>query len=306
MAENPNHASRSSAPVERNFSPRDLAAAIGVSESSVKRWVDSGELSAARTAGGHRRISLTEAVRFIRSRQLAVVDTEALGLADLALVPPELANRPLTAELLIQQLEAGNTGHVRGLLVGAYLRGDTLAPLCDGPVRDTMHHVGTLWTDERRGIFVEHRATDVFIQAFSEIRGLIPIPTNGARVAVGGAFEGDPYLLPSLMAATVLADLGFRTTHLGAHTPADVLAEAATEQRAAIVWMSVSAASAPDEVQSAASVLAERLAPTGAEIVVGGRFLEGLALPDFPNVQIEGDMRGLERLARRLNGNGGH
>jgi len=50
----------------RLLSPRELADALGVSESSLKRWVDAGKITAARTEGGHRRIALQEAVRFIR------------------------------------------------------------------------------------------------------------------------------------------------------------------------------------------------------------------------------------------------
>ncbi|HEX9106572.1 MAG TPA: MerR family DNA-binding transcriptional regulator, partial [Longimicrobiales bacterium] len=48
------------------LSPRELAEAVGVSESSLKRWADRGVLAVERTAGGHRRIPLGEAVRFIR------------------------------------------------------------------------------------------------------------------------------------------------------------------------------------------------------------------------------------------------
>ena len=45
-----------------------LVDALGVSESSVKRWVDGGDLVAQRTAGGHRRIARGEALRFARTR----------------------------------------------------------------------------------------------------------------------------------------------------------------------------------------------------------------------------------------------
>jgi MerR family transcriptional regulator, light-induced transcriptional regulator len=51
-----------------HLSPKALAAAIGVSESSLKRWADEGRLAAERTAGGHRRIAVAEAVRFVRRR----------------------------------------------------------------------------------------------------------------------------------------------------------------------------------------------------------------------------------------------
>jgi len=39
----------------RQLSPRELAEALGVSESSLKRWVDAGKIAASRTEGGHRR-----------------------------------------------------------------------------------------------------------------------------------------------------------------------------------------------------------------------------------------------------------
>ena len=53
------------------LSPRELAQAIGVSESSLKRWADAGQIRVARTAGGHRRISIADAVRFIREADRA-------------------------------------------------------------------------------------------------------------------------------------------------------------------------------------------------------------------------------------------
>ena len=55
------------------LSPKELAQAIGVSESSLKRWADEGLLRATRTAGGHRRIPLAEAIRFLRDTQATLV-----------------------------------------------------------------------------------------------------------------------------------------------------------------------------------------------------------------------------------------
>ena len=61
------------------LSPKDLAQAIGVSESSIKRWVDNGEIQATKTAGGHRRIPISEAVRFLRETRSGLVNPEAIG-----------------------------------------------------------------------------------------------------------------------------------------------------------------------------------------------------------------------------------
>ena len=58
---------------DRFLSPRQLAVAIGVSESSLKRWADDGRLAVERTAGGHRRIPLPEAVRWFPARSACAV-----------------------------------------------------------------------------------------------------------------------------------------------------------------------------------------------------------------------------------------
>ena len=63
------------------LTPKELADAIGASESSLRRWVDSGQINMSRTAGGHRRIPLAEAIQFIRGIGATVVRPEMLGLA---------------------------------------------------------------------------------------------------------------------------------------------------------------------------------------------------------------------------------
>lgn len=63
----------------RFVSPRDLARAAGVSESSVKRWCDQGLIPVIKTAGGHRRLSLDAAIEFL-SQSHPEARLEFLGL----------------------------------------------------------------------------------------------------------------------------------------------------------------------------------------------------------------------------------
>src|SRR5688500_9625186 len=141
------------------LTPKDLALAIGTSESSIRRWVDSGAVKLSRTVGGHRRIPLTEAMRFIRERKGTVVRPDILG------------RRPMGGRVggnsaktdgdhLLSAMEQGLGQQVPGLVLGWYLAGRGFASLCDGALRSSMHAMGELWRHSEEGILVEHRATE--------------------------------------------------------------------------------------------------------------------------------------------------
>src|SRR5690349_11599676 len=121
------------------LSPKQLAEAIGVSESSVKRWADEGVLRATVTAGGHRRIALREAVRFIRQSGHPVVQPHLLGLGELAV--PGLKPGDVQASVYAAVLN-GHVEVVRGAVNSMYLAGQNVAAVCDGPLKEAMHNVG--------------------------------------------------------------------------------------------------------------------------------------------------------------------
>ena len=109
-----------------------------------------------------------------------------------------------------------------------------------------------------------------------QLRELLPAPPAHAKAAVGGAPEGDFYQLPTLLAATTLRGAGFRDWNYGPNTPLPLLASAARDQRARIVWISISA-----EVEGALKKqirdLAAELEETGVELVIGGRLASNQA-----------------------------
>jgi MerR family transcriptional regulator, light-induced transcriptional regulator len=245
----------------RLLSPRELADALGVSESSLKRWVDAGKITAARTEGGHRRIALQEAVRFIRESGAPLARPELLDMPDISTVR-------MGDDAFRHYLVEGDAVAARGWLLARYLGGASVAALCDGPVREAMHRIGELWQHEAEGIFIEHRATDTCVQALAQLRATFE-PPAGAPFALGATPEDDPYILPAFMAAMVVASAGMRSINLGPDTPVGALAGAFMRHHPALVWISVSA-----EVPAERSLELEQWLlglPATTVAIVGGR-----------------------------------
>lgn len=283
------------------LTPRELADALAASESSVRRWVDSGDIRLSRTAGGHRRIPVPEAIRFIRAIGAPVVRPELLGLGDLQREDARLVGLS-DDQKLFESLSAGDRRAARGLVLAWYLDGRPLAGLFDGPFRSALDRLGELWEHDRRGILVEHRATAICVETVATLLDLLPVPDDHAPLALGAAPEGDPYQLPTMMASAVLTDAGFRTVNFGASTPVELLGDEAQTRGARLVWLSISAPPATRTLKPAVRELADRLQAQQVPLVVGGRHQREALSRDAGDVQTMGSMTELAAFARGLIG----
>ena len=252
------------------LTPKELGEALGASESSIRRWVDSGDIRIARTAGGHRRIPLTEAIRFIRQIGAPVVRPELLGLGKLPFIGA-IGEALSDAERLFESLRSGDGDTIRDFLISRYLNGQAVSSLFDGPLLAAIRRVGNLWQHDERGILIEHRATEICIEAVGMLRRLLPPVENGSPLALGGAPQGDPYQLPSMMVGAVLFESGFRDVNFGANTPVELLGKEAIDRGARLVWLSISSPCEPRPLKASLKKLIADLAKHKINLLVGGR-----------------------------------
>jgi excisionase family DNA binding protein len=279
------------------LSPREVAAAIGVSESTLKRWTDDGLITATRTAGGHRRIPVNEAIRFVRETQARIVNPTILGLSEISgLEEMPLAGTAERTEQMHRALLEGEAARVRGLVTSFFLDGMPVTELCDDILTAAMSRIGEIWREKEEGIFIEHRATDLCLQSLNHLQGLIELPKDAA-VAVGGGPPKDPYLLGTLMAATCLADAGIRAINLGPDTPTESILHAVDHAGASLAWLSISAP-ATSGLSEQIGRLADGLVAHDACLVVGGRHVNRSELSLRSNVHVGRNMQELVAYAR--------
>ncbi len=285
--------------MEKLLTTKDLAEAIGSSESSLRRWTNSGAIRTARTVGGHRRIALSEAIRFVRATGATVVRPDVLGLPE---TPSTATGEPLGGRSLERQLHdslvAGNAAGAKGCVSSLYLGGMSVAAICDGPIRSAMERIGELWRHDVQGILIEHRATTICIQILELLRQMVAPAPATAPLAIGGAPEGDPYLLPSNMVSAVMAEAGCRDMNFGPQTPLDLLAAAARDQGASMVWLSLSTDADSAKLSRSVKDLAEELSALNASLLVGGAKVESLGIRPSGHVHVMRTMAELAAFAR--------
>lgn len=281
------------------LSPKQLGKAIGVSESSLKRWIDDGQLDVVRTTGGHRRIALSEAVRFVRHRGYAVADPGVLGLT----VADEVAGRAdaaQRAEHFYDLLTKGKDREFIAAVTRLYLDGHLLSELIDGPIRGAMTRIGELWHNDPDGVGIEHRATDICIRTLGYLHALIKPPVEGAPLAIGGAPQGDTHLISSLCVSMVLAEQGWREANLGADTPWPQFLSVARREKASLVWVSMTSepnADYPKNIRELAAALSQ----LPCQLVVGGRQLSmDITRMDMDNLHTARSMAELHAFSRGL------
>lgn len=286
--------------MEAFLSPKDLALAIGVSESSLKRWVDSGSLRAVKTEGGHRRIPIQEAVRFVRASKAVIVRPDLLGLEDVSQTALAEAPEDREGQKLMRALLSDDAATARGLILGGYLSGLGVGALFDGPLRSALEGIGELWKHNEDGIWIEHRATDTCLQAVQVLRSTMPEPAADAPIAVSAALSGDPYTLPPLLAGIVATEAGFVARNLGPDTPVSALARALERWVPGLVCVSVSTSHEAGQLAGLLRPIQEALLDMQGHLVVGGRAAYAREVPAGPNVSYAATMSELAAFARGL------
>ena len=257
-------------PLAELISPKQVARAIGVSESSLKRWCDQGLIKTVRTAGGHRKMLLADVLRFVREHDHALVSPEVLSL------PPasELAELGLTRgkPRLVDALLAGDELLSRQIVFDLYLARHSISVICDEVIAAAFREIGNRWACQEADVYQERRACEICLHILFDVRKIQRLPET-AWSATGGTIEGDLYALPSAMAELVLREAGYRATSLGNSIPIASLVNAVHETQPKLFWLSVSHIREGLDFIGEFATLSKACLSTGTALVVGGQAL---------------------------------
>ncbi len=244
---------------------------MGVSVSTVKRWVEEGILPATKTAGGHRKLLVADVLEVARRSNLPVRDLAQLSASVSRGRHPDPA---AMCQELYRALLKGEPGTVRAIVQGAYRTGMPIESLGDDVVAPAMHRIGHDWEVGSIDVMHEHRASQICVSALMELKEVLDNRAGRKRpLAVGGAPEGDLSVLPTLLAQMVLLDAGWQAVNLGPNTPLKSLRRAVTELHPKLVWLSISHGIDAASFRGDYLALYRQIEAEGTALMVGGRAL---------------------------------
>ena len=247
---------------------REVADMLGVSVSTVKRWVDAGEIRGARTVGRHRLVPAAEAERFVRER------LGGRGKEAPATLPIAQGVDNSLVEALVAALLDGRREPARGLILGAHRAGASATSLGDDLIRPALLEIGARWRQSELAIHEERRGTRVIESCLQElIAGAVGRAPAGAPLAMGAAPSGDPYSMSGLLIELALVEAGWEVVNLGPDLPLTSLAQAARSARARLVWVTANVVADPVRFLLEYSDLSEYSRSVGTAIIAGGRGL---------------------------------
>ncbi len=252
------------------LTPKQVANAIDVSESSVKRWCDKGIIPTQYTAGGHRRIPLSGLLKFLRKQQYQIARPELLGLPSNTGQSPRIIDRAV--ESLTTALIDGHEDDARRVLINLYLAKHSICSICDQVIAPAFEKIGRLWECGSAEVFQERQGCEFTLRLLHELLGLVTVPATESPKAIGAAPEGDQYNLATTMAELVLRDAGWNAKSLGDNLPLSSLGEAIKGHRPRLFWLSCSHLADEEWFLKSYGLLYEEFGSSVA-FVVGGRAL---------------------------------
>lgn len=255
------------------FTPKQVARAIGVNESTIKRWCDLGRLPAVHTAGGHRRLSRREVLDFVRTSGLRLADPVALGLPAFTHCEPPKAGHP-AKQRFRDALIAGDGRIAREIVLGLSLDRIPVSEIGDDVIAEAFRDIGELWDCGTVEVYEERRACEITLSVLRELRSCLPAQRPDGPRALAATPPGDRYSLAVALVELTLLENGWQSTSLGSSVPFESIGAAISEVRPKLLCLSVS--HLDDEGQFVAGMhpLYETAAAAGTAIAVGGRALD--------------------------------
>jgi excisionase family DNA binding protein len=255
---------------KHTLSTSDVARLFEVTETTIKRWADGGELPCDKTPGGHRKFHLPSVLDFAKSNGLhlpALPWTELPGRVSAAIDAGdfEALNDTLLTEALSER-----PGAVTDFILGLLYANIPIAAVADNVIQGTMRRIGDLWLAGDVGADMEHRVSYELMNAISRFESYrAPSPRTPQRILLACP-SGEWHELGLRIIAGMVRLEGWEVVYLGASNPGHDIIRAVATHRPAVTCLSITRSDTTPERQAELREIYRAIRDTDGRLVLGG------------------------------------
>lgn len=262
------------------ISTREVADLLAVTDTTVKRWTNSGKLKCAKTLGGHRKYLLSEVEKFAKQNNIHITgittplrkdEMEKLGFALYS------KNLSLAVDTIMEEALQGDRDGVFQSLLYLSKNRIRLADIVDDIIRPAMEKVGYLWETKKLEIEQEHLASDTIKTALSRLVVNLPHQREKNIKVLLACAEGETHDMGLQALAYEMELRGYKIRYIGANTPFKSLVRVIKKEKPDYTFLSASAPSIPEEdfIKGFKS-LAKAAKGINSKLAAGGSYFQKL------------------------------
>lgn len=262
------------------LSTADVARLFDVTETTVKRWADEGELKCQKTPGGHRKFQIRNVVEFAERNNFEPLATLALpgtdqmaGAIQLAVLERDYAK---LVEAFVDRALSPDRHDLALFLV--YLYEHKIAPweIYDLIVRPGMQLIGEKWMKGEIDIAQEHRASHETLESLSRLQTEVYVKPPAGKSVLCACLDSEMHEIGLRTAYYVFEAEGWHTVYLGSLTPFRSLLRSVSETRPDVVCLSATGPDNYQELEAKLRQLRNTVDAYGGKVILGGRLATNL------------------------------
>ena len=227
------------------LSTKEVAGLLNLTESTIKRWADDGNLLCVKTLGGHRKFRMADIVNFAEEHRYPLtgilpppgpqsrLDQLSLGVNS--------RNYVLLSEILLEELLQADRNRTYEFLAYLYKHHIPFSVIADEVIQPAMAQLGRLWAEKKLNVDQEHLATQAMQEALIRLAPDVhKKPLNGLSM-VCACPESERHDLATRILACAFEAEGWTVQNIGANTPLQVLASYVRTHRVRAICLSIAA-----------------------------------------------------------------
>jgi len=209
------------------LSTQEVAALLNVTETTIKRWADEGNIPCTKTLGGHRKFAMKDIVAFAERNAYPLTGTAPPPMTDRQFEQLEFAvhtrNFSKISEVFFQIAQQGDREGLLTLLLYLSKHHISIATIADEVVKPALMKVGAMWAEGKMEISREHLASQAVTEALVRLAPELHRKPSNGLVAACACAEGEFHEIGLRNLAFALETEGWKVHYIGANTPFESL-----------------------------------------------------------------------------------